>query len=537
MAVPQQIGLGLALVLGGWILVRAAAGADFRRAATLLLDAALPLTLFGILFAATASPISAGVVALATISVFGVADHAKRAVLLEPIVFADLHQTMDVVVRHPQMNLLVKCNRYIAGGGILVISVILAAFFLEPPLWTWSPWPVILAVSLAGFAVWCIGGPLLGPVSRILRRLRPVGDPVRDAATLGPFAMQLAHYVIARAERPARGAAVAPPELNRSIGGTRGKASPVVVVQCESFFDPRRLHPAIAADLLPIFDACRSNGVQWGQLLVPGTGANTVRTEFAVLTGLDENTIGFDRFNPYLAFARLPIRSLAWRMRAEGYRTICVHPFDPRFFRRDLVMKNLGFEVFLGEEAFAHSARAGLYVADVEVARLVADLIREEGPAVFVFAITMENHGPWPIVTGNDASNLTSGLPEFSDRSAFDGFLHGIKDADAMLEILTDVLRGSGDASLLAFYGDHLPAFPIAFAELGFHDQQTDYVIWRAGGASASRRDLTAHDLSQAIWNAWRSSVTSHAAAASRGNLHAAGASATRDRVGMNLDA
>jgi hypothetical protein len=531
----QQVGLGIALVLAGWILVRAAAGANFRRVATLPLDALLPLALFGLLFAATATPISAGVAVLAAIAVFGLADQAKRAVLLEPIVFVDLYQTMDVVVRHPQVNLLFRGGRYVLGGCIFVVGFILAAFLLERPLWSWSLWPGVLAVLLTGFVAWGVRGPLLGPVSRSLRRLRPVGDPLRDAATLGPFAMQLTHYLIARAERPARGAAIAPPELSGPIGGTRDKASPVVVVQCESFFDPRRLHPAIASDLLPTFDACRSNAVQWGQLCVPGSGANTVRTEFAVLTGLSENEIGFDRFNPYLAFARSPVRSLAWRMRAAGYRTICVHPFDPRFYRRDLVMKNLGFDVFLGEEAFAGAARAGLYVADVEVARMVAELVREEGPEVFVFAITMENHGPWPISNGSKATDLAPGLPGFSGRSAFDGFLRGIKGADAMLGILTDALRISGDMSLLAFYGDHLPGFPAAFAELGFRDKQSDYVIWRAGGASALRRDLTAHDLSQAILNAWQPTL-SGASATNRGNADMAGAAAALRRIAEALD-
>ena len=81
-----------------------------------------------------------------------------------------------------------------------------------------------------------------------------------------------------------------------------------------------------------------------GRLAVPAWGANTMRAEFAVLTGVPESELGYDRFNPYYALARVPLESQVWRLRRAGYRTICLHPFDRRFFRRDLAMPALGFE-------------------------------------------------------------------------------------------------------------------------------------------------------------------------------------------------
>ena len=37
-----------------------------------------------------------------------------------------------------------------------------------------------------------------------------------------------------------------------------------------------------------------------------------LKAEFAVLTGIPEGDLGYDRFNPYHAFARAPIASIAW---------------------------------------------------------------------------------------------------------------------------------------------------------------------------------------------------------------------------------
>src|SRR5260370_29445609 len=96
----------------------------------------------------------------------------------------------------------------------------------------------------------------------------------------------------------------------------------------------------------------------FGRFGVPGWGANTMRTEFAVLTGIPESELGYDRFNPYYALARVPLDSQVWRLRRAGYRTICLHPFDRRFFRPDLVMPALGFEPVLAREELRSPPRA-----------------------------------------------------------------------------------------------------------------------------------------------------------------------------------
>jgi phosphoglycerol transferase MdoB-like AlkP superfamily enzyme len=345
-----------------------------------------------------------------------------------------------------------------------------------------------------------IGGPVLGPSGRILRRLRLTGDPIRDAKALGPLAMQIAYVVIARAERASRRSRPIP--IAAAIIRGSAPASPVVLVQCESFFDPRRIHSSIHPDLLPTFDTCRRSSVEWGRLRVPSWGANTVRSEFAVLTGMAEEAIGFDRFNPYHSFARFPVGSLAWRMRAEGYRTICLHPFDRKFYRREQAMMNLGFETFLGEEAFSGASRVGLFVADIEVARVAAELLREEGPGIFLFAITMENHGPWVMPTDRPICDLAPRLPAVPEEKALRQFIRSVENADGMLRILCETLAAGDKSGLLAFYGDHLPSFPAAFAALGFRDRRSDYVIWSPQAGAARRRDLAAHELPAAILDA-----------------------------------
>jgi len=490
--------VGTGLAIAGWLLPRQVAGAwSLRQPMAVLLDVAVPGLGFALALAATARPIFAGALIFAAFGGFAFADWAKRAVLLEPIVFSDSAEVIELF-RHPQLYLPFAGSGRVIAGGLVTFGVFAALMVSEPAAWEWSPWPAMIGLAAAGALGWAVGGPWLGDCARWLRRLAPSWDPFRDSARLGPLAMQLVYGITARSERAARRLGAAAPPAPAAIPRRSKTLPPAAVVQCESFFDARRLHPGIGRGLLPAFDACCRDGIQSGRLAVNGWGANTVRTEFAVLTGLDDAALGLDRFNPYHAFARVPLASFVWRLRAAGYRTICIHPFDRRFYRRDRIMPDLGFDAFLGEEAFPGAARTGLYIADVEVARLAVELLREEGPGTFLFAITMENHGPWH-GKGPAGLDLAPELAALPEGRALGRFLRGLRGSDAMLGILAEALTARGAPGVLAFYGDHLPSFPAAFAALGFRDRQSDYVIWSPPAGEGRRRDLAAHELPAAI--------------------------------------
>jgi phosphoglycerol transferase MdoB-like AlkP superfamily enzyme len=236
-------------------------------------------------------------------------------------------------------------------------------------------------------------------------------------------------------------------------------------------------------------------------LAVPSWGANTARTEFAVLSGLSGAALGFDRFNPYHGFAKAPVDSLAWRLKAAGYRTFCVHPFDRTFYGRHRIMPALGFEHFFGDESFGGAERVGFFVSDRAVALFCAELLADHrNIPVFLFAITMENHGPWqaasPMAGIRARNDPLRGLPNDGELRRY---LQSLGDADAMIALLTDTLARDGRSGLLGFYGDHLPSLPATFDRLGFSETATDYVLWRPGAPLPRQVDLAAHELSGAI--------------------------------------
>jgi Sulfatase len=492
----SQAALGLFPPLLGWTLLRRVARAGWSRVASTALDAAPVLLIWAALAGAMARPVTAGIVVGGMFAGLAFADHTKRAVLREPIVFSDMSELVPLFL-HPRLYLPFASRGALIGGGAALLLCLAAVVALEPPVWgeTWTPLALPGALIAAVLAV--ARPPILPRAAALLRRLGPTDDPAVDARALGPLAALLVHGVIARAERAPRRGRVLPRDAAPFVHGARDLLPTIVVVQSESFFDARRLHPGIDRGLLSSFDACCADGVSFGRLDVPGWGANTVRTEFAVLTGLAATELGFDRFNPYHAFARVPIDSMAWRLRARGYRTLCLHPFDRRFYRRDLVMPCLGFDAFLGIERFAGAARANGYVTDLALAQAIGEIAEAEGRGLFVFAISMENHGPWHGAA--PAADLAPGLPRRNRYDPLRRYLAGLRGADAMLEALTARLARHGHPAVLALYGDHVPSLPECFDEFGLADPRTDYVLWHNLHGRGLRHDLAAHELQGVI--------------------------------------
>jgi hypothetical protein len=489
--------VGGAAALAAWLIPRRVAGARLAAKPAMALDILPVLVAGALLLIGTARPMFSGIVLLALGSGFALADHSKRQALREPVVFSDMSE-LEHVFTHPHLYLPFAGRAVVTGGALTAIGLGIAVLIFSPALWEPKLPFTTLALLVTLGAGWLLcREPLLGIAAVGLRRFQPTSEPLADAARLGPFAVLFVYGIIARAERAERRAPFRPrPPLLRN----RSAATPVVLVQCESFFDARRVSSQVPRHLLAAFDECVQQGASYGRLEVSAWGANTMRAEFAALTGISEEQLGYDRFNPYHAFARTPVASLASRLRDEGYRTFCLHPFDKRFFRRDLAMPALGFDKFLGRETLGGSRRPP-YQSDPELARQIVRVLDAEGPRTFIFAITMGNHGPWfengaaidPVL---EQAFDTSGVPQ---GPALLRYLAGLSRSDEMLAILLEELGPGARNALFGFYGDHQPSLPGAFGYFGFDDWASDYVL--VGGAFAHRRrvDMPAHILPRMI--------------------------------------
>lgn len=430
--------------------------------------------LFGLFLGVCGSVPVAAALVLALLALLLVASNSKYAMLGEPLLFSDL-ALFGAIFRHPQFYLSAVRTWQLVAIGVAAAALVAAI----GRLFVAAPGPhlaggLLLLASLAALFLVLRSGAVRG--------LAAAPDADADVARHGLLPTLLLYWLRWRETRD-------PPSLADTARlAPHDPAELLIVVQCESFADPADLFadPGLA---LPGLAAARGSAWQWGDLDVSGFGAYTMRTEYGVLFGRDEAALGFRRYDPFLTAPGEASYALPARLMRAGWRSLFLHPHDMRFYGRDRIMSAGGFAELLGEDRFLPPAPGeGRYVTDAAVTRLLLDLAARSNEPSFLYAVTIENHGPW----------AAEGRRERIDR-----YLRLVRNSDAMLTALADGIAALERPARLVFFGDHRPSIPGATAPGGA--RHTPYVMIRFDGSGRAvpgpnrRVDLTPAELHHVI--------------------------------------
>ncbi|MFV3370534.1 LTA synthase family protein [Pseudomonas sp. NY15435] len=246
----------------------------------------------------------------------------------------------------------------------------------------------------------------------------------------------------------------------------------IVVIQSESFFDPAVLDGVeVDANVLPNFRRAKSLGFG-GEMLVPTFGGGTLRTEFEVLTGIPLFAYPRVQF-PYTQVDMGPLHSMASELARKGYETVAIHGNKGAFWNRKKTFEQAGFDSFLTIDDFpAEDGQEGWFASDNAMTTLMMERLSSSDQPKFIFAISIEAHGPYGRSPVRDQSkwNALAAPAALSKAAAIEykNYLYHINNADAELGRILDFLEKRKRPYVLAFYGDHLPGFKYIYEEKGF---------------------------------------------------------------------
>ncbi|MCL2571462.1 MAG: LTA synthase family protein [Defluviitaleaceae bacterium] len=299
---------------------------------------------------------------------------------------------------------------------------------------------------------------------------------------VGAFTINLLSMNIERPEGYSRDTIMALLEGSPHIAATEDYFD-VIVVLSEGFFDVRIL-PGVefSENPLPNFDAiiARPNAYS-GLVYTTALNGGTIRPEFDILTGLTTDFLPSGSI-PY-EFLRRPMATYVSHYRDAGYRTIALHPFTERFYMRHIAYPLMGFDQFLGYESlyqrfpFEYNQN---FVTDISFFTAMEHYLDEalvDDVPIFMFAITMQNHQPFPVMAPEDIRiHVTSDLLDETVLNTVTTYTHGLADADTMLGMLVDYIDNRERPTIMLFFGDHLPNLGghlAAFTQTGLIPQGT----------------------------------------------------------------
>ena len=230
----------------------------------------------------------------------------------------------------------------------------------------------------------------------------------------------------------------------------------VIVIMNESFSDL-----SVLADFetnepyLPFINSFEENTIK-GNLHVSVLGGNTPNSEFEFLTGLSMAFLPSGSI-PYQQYISNTSPSLTSQLSSLGYRTVAMHAFYSSGWERENVYPLLGFdEMYFTDNAFEDAVKVRSYISDESLYNeLIGVFETKSDDPMFIFAVTMQNHGGYSGIYNNFIPDITvNGL---EDNEYVSNYISLIRESDRAFEHLIEYFDEIDEPTVILMFGDHQP--------------------------------------------------------------------------------
>ena len=293
----------------------------------------------------------------------------------------------------------------------------------------------------------------------------------------------------------------------------------IIVMMNESFSDLSVLGDfETNEDYMPFIHSLEqgAENTVTGMLNVSVCGGNTANTEFEFLTG---NTMAFlpQGSIPYQQYINGDLKALPDYLKTLGYQTIATHPYNAGGWERDTVYPMLGFNESVFKDEYVNPQYVRQYISDESCVDKIIEFYenKETDKPLFVFNVTMQNHGGYQDQYGNFTPDISV---KDSTNFSLQQYLSLVKLSDSALESLISYFKDADEKTVIVFFGDHQPSDAVASTVLAKNGMswnhlteeqqklryQVPYVVWanydidEETGADTSANYLAAEVLERA---------------------------------------
>lgn len=261
----------------------------------------------------------------------------------------------------------------------------------------------------------------------------------------------------------------------------------VIVIMNESFADLEEFEQFSASESLqPFLYSLRDKeNTFWGYVQVPVMGGGTSNTEFEFLTGINNGTYYMNA--PYDSIVSKELDALPRVMKKLGYNSVALHPEIGANWSRNKGYPKLGFETFIDITKIRNRETIRNYISDISFYKEIIELDKEIEEPLFLFGVTMQNHGGYEEKNFNMPIKIQS--PE-GDYPLTTQYINLVRESDRAFEEFISYYEEQEEPTVIVFFGDHFPRIEseilntlIGSVQTGtFSDElllyHTPYYIW-----------------------------------------------------------
>ena len=256
----------------------------------------------------------------------------------------------------------------------------------------------------------------------------------------------------------------------------------IIVILSEAFWNPENIpNTQINTDPFENFKRAANEGVS-GTMICPTYGGGTIRTEFEILTGMSIYNLPSGCI-PYQQYIHKSTPSLVSYLKGLGYNTVGLHTFYGFFYDRNKVFPLLGFDEYIHMDIMDEPLeRRGNLVSDAEFVRQMKKVLDDERTEpLFLFGISMENHGSYSDKFEEHYLTVSNSLLDNFNLNILANFAEGVYDADKALGDLIEYAKNRSRPTVIMYFGDHLPSMGGGFSTYVQSGMLSSPVDWTNG--------------------------------------------------------
>lgn len=275
----------------------------------------------------------------------------------------------------------------------------------------------------------------------------------------------------------------------------------IIFVQLESFFDLKHVKKLkMSQDTMPNFRRL-SEGYSTGYLKMPSYGAGTANSEFEVITGMCRSFFGCGEYPYKSILQKKTCESVPYSLKDEGYHTTAIHNNRAEFYDRNLVFSHVGFDNFISLECMSGTQTSSNgWTKDNILPGQIMKTLEATEERDYIYTISVEGHGEYPSTPMENAVVTLSGLEDQERLNRLTHYANQVYSMDQVVGVLTDLLSGYDEKTVVVFYGDHLPSIDFERTELKNKSiYETEYVIWANYPMKKVDKELNAYQLGATV--------------------------------------
>nr|ELR5040339.1 sulfatase-like hydrolase/transferase [Providencia stuartii]ELR5082620.1 sulfatase-like hydrolase/transferase [Providencia stuartii] len=193
-------------------------------------------------------------------------------------------------------------------------------------------------------------------------------------------------------------------------------------------------------------------------------GGGTWLSEFAALTGLNSDDFGSQKSGVFYFIVDHLNNSLFKEMKANGYYTVVLTPFNRGAYHSGHAYQMLGVDRIIQPQELGHPGKLqdNLWTISTDDMLKYAKeiLAKETDKPVFIFSLTMYEHGPYK-ESHSDDYGLKGKVKNADSAGEFSHYMEKIVASDKAMRDFVDFMAKRERPLIFLYFGDHQPGISL----------------------------------------------------------------------------